>query len=251
MRIGNGHPEFTYQMTVDGLLIDLDTTHTEKDLGVYMDDKLKFDFHIHTAVTRANRMLGLIKRSYTYLDKESLLCLYKAMVRPILEYGVTIWSPYRIGDIDAVENVQRRATRILPELRGLDYEARLRSLKLPTLTYRRLRGDVINVYKYIHGIYRLPLADNMFEMAQYGATRGHSFKLYKHQSRLNLRKHFFSQRVVDVWNSLPDDVVTAPSLNMLKRRLDYHWRNETFLYNYKAPVTHAHATGRANTLSGT
>ena len=88
---------------------------------------------------------------------------------------------------DAVESVQRRATGILPELRGLDYEARLRSLKLPTLTYRRLRGDVIHVYKYIHGIYRLPLADNMFEMAQYGATRGHSFKRYKHQSRLNLR----------------------------------------------------------------
>ena len=57
---------------------------------------------------------------------------------------------------------------------------------------------------------------------------------------------------MDVWNSLPDDVVTAPSRNMLKRRLDYdHWRNETFLYNYKAPVTHAHATGRVNTLSGT
>ena len=116
MRIGNGHPEFTYQMTVDGLPTDLDTTHTEKDLGVYVDDKYKFDFHIHTAVTRANRMLGLIKRSYTFLDKESLLCLYKAMVRPILEYGVTVWSPYRKGDIDAVESVQRRATRILPEL---------------------------------------------------------------------------------------------------------------------------------------
>ena len=121
MRIENGHPEFTYQMTVDGLPIDLDTTHTEKDLGVYVDDKLKFDFHIHTAVTRANRMLRLIKRSYTFLDKESLLCLYKAMVCPILEYGVTVWSPYRKGDIDAVESVQRRATRILPELRGLDY----------------------------------------------------------------------------------------------------------------------------------
>ena len=104
-------------MTVDGLLIDLDTTHTEKDLGVYVDDNLKFDFHIHTAVTRANRMLGLIKRSYTFLDKESLLCLYKAMVRPILEYGVTVWSPYRIGDIDAVESVQRRATRI-PQYRS-------------------------------------------------------------------------------------------------------------------------------------
>ena len=118
MRIGNGHPEFTYQMTVDGLPIDLDTTHTEKDLGVYVDDKLKCDFHIHTAVTRATRMLGLIKRSYTFLDNESLLFLYKAMGPPILKYGVTVWSHDRKGDIDAVESVQRRATRILPELRG-------------------------------------------------------------------------------------------------------------------------------------
>ena len=138
-------------------------------------------------------MLGLIKRSSTFPDKESLLCLYKAMVRPILEYGVTVWSPHRKGDIDAVESAQRRATCMLPELVGLDYEARLRSLELPTLTYRRLRGDVINVYKCIHGVYRLPLADNMFEMPQYGATGGHSFKLYKHHSRLNLRKHFLAK----------------------------------------------------------
>ncbi len=98
-----------------------------------------------------------MKCSYTFLDKESLLRLYKAMVRPILEYGVAVWSPYRKGDIAAEESVQRRATRMLPELRGLDYEARLCSLgalKLPTLTYCRLHGDVINVYKYIHGMYR-------------------------------------------------------------------------------------------------
>ena len=135
------HSDYTYQMTVDGLPVDLDTTHTEKDLGVYVDDKLKFDFHSHTEVTRATHMLGLVKRSYTFLDKGSLLCLYKAMSRPIL----TVWSPYRKCGIDAVESVQRRATRILPQLRGLDYEARLLSLKLPILTYRRLRGDVINV----------------------------------------------------------------------------------------------------------
>ena len=85
----------------------------------------------------------------------------------------------------------------------------------------------------------------MFEMARYGATRGHSFELYKHLSRLNLRKHIFSQVTVDVLNSLPDDVATAPSLNILKHRLDYHWRNETFLYDYKASLTHAHATEKA------
>ena len=142
-------------MTVYGLPIYLDTTHTENGIGVYVDDKLKFDFYDHTAITRAIRMLGLINRTYTLLDKESLMRLYKAMVRPILEYGVTVWSPYRKCEIDAIESVQRRATRILPELRGLNYEARLRSLKLPTLTYHRLRGDVIHVYKYIHVIYRV------------------------------------------------------------------------------------------------
>ena len=67
-------------------------------------------------------------------QRESTVSQNKAMVQPILEYGVTVWSPYRKGDIDAVESVQRRATRILPELRGLDYEARLRSMKLPTET---------------------------------------------------------------------------------------------------------------------
>ena len=81
--------------------------------------------------------------------------------------------PVAVGpssDIDAVESVQRRATRILPELRGLDYEARLRSLKLPTLTYRRLRGDVINVYKYIHGIYRLITCLRWHSMEQLEVT---------------------------------------------------------------------------------
>ena len=92
MRIGNGHLEFTYQMSVDGLPIDLDTTqctHTEKDIGVYLDDKLKFDFHIHTAVTRANRMLGLIKRSYTFLDKSVDLPIFD-IVMTISRFGMKI-----------------------------------------------------------------------------------------------------------------------------------------------------------------
>ena len=97
----------------------------------------------------------------------------------------------------------------------------------PELTSHCERGYIFTV-----SINRLQLADNMFEMARYGATRGHSFELHKHQSRLNLRKHIFSQRTVDVWNSLPDDVAIAPSLNILKHRLDYHWRNEIFLLNY-------------------
>ena len=85
-------------------------------------------------------------------------------------------------------------------------------------------------------------------MEQLEVTLLHSINI---RAALTSGNTFLAKGIVDVWNSLPDDVVTAPSLNMSTRRLDYHWRNETFLYNYKAPVTHAHATGRANTLSGT
>ena len=94
MRIGSGHPEYVYQMNAAGATVDLDTTLVEKD-RVHIDSNLKFDKHVQQAVSRANHILGVIRRSYTYLDMASFLRLYKAMVRPILEYVVTVWSPYR------------------------------------------------------------------------------------------------------------------------------------------------------------
>ena len=104
---------------------------------------------------------------------------------------MTVWSPYRKDDIDAVESVQRRATRILPELRGIDYEARLRSLKIPTLTYRRMRGDVINVYKYIHGTDACACNWTCQHIAQYiGLTRpedrrGYVGPMYNYMSKIH------------------------------------------------------------------
>ena len=92
-------------------------------------------------------MMGLIRRSFIHLDEEMFLKLYKALVRPHLEYANVIWHPTKIKDITAIENVQRRATKYLPSLKNLSYEERLQKLKLPTLRYRRLRGDMIKTYK--------------------------------------------------------------------------------------------------------
>ena len=132
----------------------LATTTSEKDLGVYVDTQLTFEKHIETVVNQANRMLGLIRRSYTYLDSQSLLKLYISLVRPTLEYANAAWTPILRRDQILLENVQRRATKLIPELRDRDYENRLRTLKLPSLYYRRARGDMIEAYKFTHSIYK-------------------------------------------------------------------------------------------------
>ena len=232
MRIGRGHPDFTYEMVSDGNIVPLTETHTEKDLGVWVDDSLHFRHQVQQATTKANQLLGIIRRTFNHLNSEILLFLYRGLVRPSLEYCVAAWAPHFQGDIDALERIQRRATRMVPALKHLSYEERLRSLKLPTLSYRRLRGDAINVYKYLHDIHQV--SDTMFMAHQYEATRGHSLKLAKHRSRLDIRKYFFNQRTVDVWNSLPENVVKSPSTNVFKNRLDKFWRNQDIKLNYKA-----------------
>ena len=124
---------------------------TEKDLGVYVNDKLSFHQHVTQVVNKANRTLGLIKRAFTTRDKLIVKKLYTTMVRPILEYGNAPRTHQFVGDMDKLERVQRRATRLCTELRDLSYEERLRAMKLPSLYYRRDRGDMIQVFKILTG----------------------------------------------------------------------------------------------------
>ena len=163
----------------------------------------------------------MIRRSYQYLDGATLVQLFKAIVRPTLEASNVVWSPVLKKDSDLLEGVQRRATKLVPGLEETPYEERLASLKLPSLVFRRARGDMIETYKYLYNIYK---TDNSFLPRATGrSTRGHSLKLWKASCNTRRRQHFFSQRVVDPWNSLPEAVVTAPSLNAFKNRLDKHW----------------------------
>ena len=101
------------------------------------------------------RYLSLfVKMAHTYLDSQSLLKLYTSLVRPTLEYANAVWTPILRRDQILLENVQRRATKLIAELRDRDYEDRLRALKLPSLYYRRPRGDMIEAYKFTHSIYK-------------------------------------------------------------------------------------------------
>ena len=207
---------------------ELLTVDEEKDLGVTFDKSLNFSSHIHLITNKANKMMGIIKRTFENLDQEIFLPLYKSLVRSNLEYANTVWRPYKRKDIESIEKVQRRATKCIPQLSDLTYKNRLQKLKLPTLEYRRSRADMLQVYKIMHGLDDLNIEDLFILNNQ--QTRGNSLKIYKPQSRLNIRQNSFPIRVINDWNSLPENIVNAPTLNTFKNRLDKQWVNRQYEY---------------------
>ena len=145
--------------------------------------------------------------------------LYKALVRPHLEYGNIIWAPLFKRQSAAVERVQRRATKLLKECKDMTYGERLYFLNLHSLKGRRLRGDLIETFKIYHGYVDLDW-DLFFTTPTLGATRGSEGKVFIEQYRTNLRKNVFSNRVAPYWNRLKTDFKQAKSVNNFKNLLD-------------------------------
>ena len=168
LHLGHNNPKQTYTMfksqnwkqSKNGVSYDLkfyqlETVKEEKDLGVVVDDELKFSKHVDTKVSKANKLLGLIKHTFKHLTPDILKSLYNTLIRPHLEYATPVWSPHLKGDRDKIEKVQRRATKLVPELRNRTYEERLKHLNLAPLEFRRLRTDLILLYKYSHNLIKL------------------------------------------------------------------------------------------------
>ena len=205
----------------------MDATESEKDLGVMVDDELKFHVHTAYATRKANQMLGVIKRTYKTRDADTMTKLYIAMVRPHLEYGNAIWGPCYKGDLKSVEGVQRRATKLVQHLYEVPYESRLQALKLPSMEYRRKRGDMINCFKIMNGLVRMKV-DELFTPIPSRCTRGHGQRVMRQKTHKATRAISFSQRTITDWNSLPGDVISASSVNDFKNRLDETWSERIF-----------------------
>ena len=158
------------------------------------------------------------------------------MVRSQLEFAGSVWSPYKISQIERLEKVQKRATKLLRSCKGLSYKERLVKLQLPTLKFRRLRGDMLEVFKILNGYYDeniVPTLHRNFDTR----TRGHLLKLLHIRAKHDLRKFSFCLRVVDIWNSLPEFIVRAPSVNSFKNNLDKLWVKEEMYYDYKTNMS--------------
>ena len=132
--------------------------------------------------------------------------------------------------------MQKRATKLVPELREFSYKERLKKLKLPKLAYRRLRGDMIEAYKITQGRYDKEVSKFLCiqkDMVQnQHQVRGHSQTLFKRRHKLDIRKNSFSYRIVEPWNSLPEEVISAPSTKSFERRLDKFWSSQDLKYDF-------------------
>lgn len=198
--------------------VELQSVNEQKDLGVIITENLKWESHIFRCVKSANKIIYFITKAFKNHSTQMILKLYKSYVRPKLEHAHCIWNPYYIKDIELLERVQRKVTKIPIELQNLPYEIRLERMRLTTLKERRHRGDLIETFKIINHHYSSPI--QIFHKNNNTNLRGHSKKLDKERCSKFQRKNFITNRIVYTWNALSEETISANNVNTFKNRLD-------------------------------
>ena len=234
MHVGRSNPGYKYNMNG----VELGVTEEERDLGVWMESSLKPSLQCTKAASNANRILGLILKSFHYRTKQSLIPLYKSLVRPKMEFGVAAWSPYYERDIERLEKVQKRLIRSLSNVRGETYEEKLDDAGLTTLKERRRRGDMIEAFKTLTGINNVERA-SWFQIAENdnqrpstrtnttvegGKAENRPSVLVRERAKTDVRNNCFRLRAGRAWNELPDNVRQAKSTNAFKSAYDIWYR---------------------------
>ncbi len=213
-------PEIIFFSDGSGTLIPVSTL--VNDLGVQTDNMFSTSAQCTEAANKARRLIFMMRRSFQDLSKSAFIPLYVALVRPHLGYGMPACSLNLVKDINHLERIQKLATRLVTGMRHLPYEERLQRLGLHSLQRRRLRDDRITVFKIFKGLLDIDPNLLLLPPARSG-LRGHPFKVLQGASRLRSRGSAFSVRVVKYWNKLPASVVTVPSVNVFKKRLEEVW----------------------------
>jgi hypothetical protein len=218
MHIGRNNPKSQYTMTTSNTPTYLQKTTRERDLGVILSDDAKNGHQVDSAVAKANSMIGILKNTFVSRDLFIWKKLYTAYIRPQLEFAVAAWNPYLLKDTEKLEKVQRRATKIPSTNLHAQYTDRCKSFGISTLTERRTRGDLIQLFKILKGFDTVdwnPIIEFPRECKR-GLLRREIIR------NCDQRFHFFSNRIANAWNNLPDFVIDATDVKDFKIRLDNH-----------------------------
>ena len=219
-----------HNYTLNG--VELEHVFEEKDLGVIVDSNLKFEEHLTEKAKKANIISGLIQRSFSHLDGKVFKTLFTSFVRPHLEYVSAVWSPHLKKHINQIEKVQRRATKRVNGFKNLPYDERLRRLHIPTLAFRRLKTDMVELFKHLHVYDKDTLLKSFQRLTR--PSRKHNFQLLPRVPRDGVRgiqTNSFYFRSIDTWNNLPKSVVDSPSVSSFKRNLEKAWNDHPLKYD--------------------
>ena len=197
MHVGRSNPRAEYTMSGTRL----ETTESERDIGVKIHQSLRPSTQCREAASRANVVLGQITRAFHFRDRSTFVKLYKQYVRPHLEFSVPAWSPWTQGDSETLERIQKRAVRMISGLQGKSYEDRLLELNMLTLEGRRLLYDMVQTFKIIRGYDDVNLM-TWFSLVGDNPTRitrqtSDPINIVRPIVRNEIRRSFFSVRVVD------------------------------------------------------
>ena len=212
MQVGTANQKENYSLL--GLAIS--SVDKETDLGVVITADLKSSAHCIAAEQKTQKILGYIKRVFCYRNKQTVRT--RALVMPLLEYVAQFWSPIWWVDVQRLEKVHARATKLVPSIRHNRFQRRLADLELFALEQSGLRGLLIETFKILRGFSGLDPA-SMFELS-INRTRNHGFKVVRSRFKTVLYRDFSTVKACNLWNSLLEAVMNAPSVDALKGRLD-------------------------------
>ena len=224
MHYGNKNPGQNYYVDNGSVQVQLGVTNAEKDLGVIIANNGKNNLQAEKSINRANHELGKMRKTFKFFNIKLFRILYPTFIRPQLEFASSVWNVLSKENVKRIESIQRRATKMVLEIRHMGYEERLRVLGLTNLDDRRKRGDMIQIYKIVNGIEEVEI--NMGTENNRGdANRRHGHQILREKNCAPMRKNSLPNRNATTWNILPSEVVEAGTVNIFKERIDKHMKS--------------------------